>query len=92
MQFCGEGIPVANATNTSPVVITTGEPHGLIVGSTVFSPVRVIGVNGNLGANGAWAAGVRVTEPDTARAVRLQSGPAITRMEVRSSSRAARPS
>ena len=60
MQFCGPGVPIVNATNTSPVVITTGQPHGLIVGSTVFSPVRVIGVNGNLGANGAWGAGVRV--------------------------------
>jgi hypothetical protein len=55
MQFCGGGFQIANATNTSPVVITTAEPHGIPPGTLEFNQVaRVIGVNGNLGANGVF--------------------------------------
>ena len=61
MQFCGEGLQVLGATNTSPIRITT-EPHGLTPGTFLVTPSRVIGVNGNLAANGAFPF-VRVVSP-----------------------------
>src|SRR2546422_2378881 len=46
-RFCDALPHVVNATNTSPIVITTAEPHGL----SSFDRITVRGVRGNLGAN-----------------------------------------
>ncbi|MGH2979518.1 MAG: hypothetical protein ACRDLQ_07760 [Solirubrobacterales bacterium] len=56
MQFCGEGAEIADVTGlgTSPIRITTAEPHGQPLGTFVFKASRVIGVLGNLRANGGW--------------------------------------
>lgn len=40
--------PVTGATNASPIVITTGQPHGFSSGNSV----RIAGVTGNTAANG----------------------------------------
>jgi hypothetical protein len=42
------------ATNTTPIVITTVTPHGVVVGDVTW--VNITGVVGNLGANGDWIA------------------------------------
>jgi hypothetical protein len=39
------------ATNTSPIVITTGAPHGLSLTNTPQSTVTISGVTGNTAAN-----------------------------------------
>jgi hypothetical protein len=55
MQFCSGGLDITNVSNSSPVVVTTAEPHGVPIGTANFSnTARVIGVNGNLRANGAF--------------------------------------
>jgi hypothetical protein len=46
-RFCDPIPHVVNATNTSPVVITTLEPHGLATGDVI----TVRGIRGNLAAN-----------------------------------------
>lgn len=47
-------VNVSNATNATPVVITTSSPHGYVSGEIV----RIYGVSGNLGANGDFAINV----------------------------------
>ena len=42
--------PITGATNTSPISITTSSSHGLATGAIV----TIIGVLGNIGANGTW--------------------------------------
>jgi len=54
-NYVGGGI--TGATNTSPIVITTGSAHGL-TGSEV---VKITGVLGNTNANGFWAINVLTT-------------------------------
>jgi 2-hydroxychromene-2-carboxylate isomerase len=44
------GTAITNATNASPIVVTTSSAHGLANGDAVC----VLGVNGNTAANGAW--------------------------------------
>jgi hypothetical protein len=51
----GDGVPLAaltitTATNTTPIVVTTGTAHGVVD----VSYATVVGVTGNLGANGSW--------------------------------------
>lgn len=41
---------ITEATNTSPIIITTSLPHNLLNGTTV----EIIGVSGNTAANGTW--------------------------------------
>ena len=41
---------VSNATNDSPIQITTAAAHGMATGSSV----KISGVRGNYGANGRW--------------------------------------
>jgi len=45
-------LAITNATNASPIVLTTASPHGLSAGAEVY----VSGVVGNSGANGYWTA------------------------------------
>lgn len=52
-------VVVANASNTSPITITTGTSHGYITGDNVF----LQGVGGNLAANGIFSC--TVTSPTT---------------------------
>jgi len=42
--------PIAAATNATPIVITTGNAHGMITGDTAI----VSAVEGNTAANGTW--------------------------------------
>lgn len=44
------GLFVTNATNATPIVITTSKNHGLATGDQVC----VVGVGGNTAANGTW--------------------------------------
>ena len=46
-RFCSAIPHVTNATNSTPIVITTAEPHGLVTGDTI----AVRGIAGNLAAN-----------------------------------------
>jgi hypothetical protein len=53
----GDGIAlgaltVIAATNTTPIIVTTSPGHGIVD----VSRVTVVGVGGNLGANGTWIA------------------------------------
>lgn len=41
---------ISTASNTSPINITTATPHGLVTGQIV----TIIGVTGNINANGTW--------------------------------------
>ena len=56
MQFLAASVPptgrgtIASATNASPIVITTTQPHGLSTGRTV----SIAGVGGNAAANGTF--------------------------------------
>lgn len=43
-------VSVSSASNTSPIVVTTSAPHGLVDGQIV----TIIGVTGNTNANGTW--------------------------------------
>jgi hypothetical protein len=57
----GDGVPLAglsvsNATNATPIVVTTGGAHGIVD----VDRVTIGGVSGNVGANGTWIAS-RVT-------------------------------
>lgn len=52
----GSVLTVTDATNASPIVITTSSVHGLQTGDSV----RVVGVLGNTAANGFWPAVTRV--------------------------------
>jgi hypothetical protein len=51
-RFCNRGIDVVDASNTSPIVITTAEDHNIT--PNVFTSVRILGVKGNTAANGDW--------------------------------------
>ena len=51
-RFCNRGIDVVDASNTSPIVITTAQPHN--INPTTFTSVRILGVKGNTAANGDW--------------------------------------
>ncbi|MBV9028051.1 MAG: hypothetical protein JO311_05500 [Candidatus Eremiobacteraeota bacterium] len=44
---------VTNATNATPIVVTTAAAHGMATGQRVM----VAGVSGNTGANGTWVIG-----------------------------------
>src|SRR5438552_4692208 len=46
-RFCNQAPHVIGATNASPIVITTDQPHGIANGGLV----NVRGVRGNLAAN-----------------------------------------
>jgi len=46
----GADLPITDATNTTPIVVTTSTNHGLLTGQRV----RVFGVEGNTAANGDW--------------------------------------
>ena len=48
---------VTDASNTSPIIITTAEPHGISFGVFLTAPskVKVIDVQGNTAANGNWS-------------------------------------
>lgn len=41
---------ISTASNTSPINVTTATPHGLVTGQIV----TIIGVTGNINANGTW--------------------------------------
>lgn len=57
-QFVSSGVStVSNATNATPVAVTTTSAHGLVNGSTV----TVSGVTGNTAANGTWVVTVTGT-------------------------------
>jgi len=43
-------LPISNATNATPIVITTTSPHGLATGDFA----SITGVIGNTGSNGTW--------------------------------------
>jgi hypothetical protein len=64
MRFCHPGLlQVTNATNTSPIEITTAQDHNLISGS---QPVVIQRVKGNTAANIVWTQSqVVVTGPKT---------------------------
>lgn len=51
---------MTDASNTSPIVVTTATAHGLVAGDNV----SVEGVEGNTAANGTWEVGV-VSSPTT---------------------------
>ena len=51
-RFCDRGLDIVDVTNTSPIVVTTAEPHG--INSTTFTSVRILGVEGTTAANGDW--------------------------------------
>jgi hypothetical protein len=51
--YKNEDLNVTAATNTSPIVITTGNSN-VIGGLTTGSQVTITGVNGNTAANGTW--------------------------------------
>jgi hypothetical protein len=50
-------VPIIDATNTSPIVIKTGAPHGLASGNEV----TMSGVGGNTAADGNWV--IQVVSP-----------------------------
>lgn len=50
----GYQIPITNATNANPTVITTAFPHGIVSGQTI----TITGVNGQYFANGTYIANV----------------------------------
>ena len=56
-RFCDPIPHIVNATNTTPIVITTLEPHGIAEGA----PITVRGVRGNNAANVGLAKAVGVT-------------------------------
>ena len=56
-------------------MITTQEPHGVPAGTFSSIVARVVGVNGNLGANGVWFFIGPTAEPDFARKVTLLGPP-----------------
>jgi hypothetical protein len=58
------GIGVGNASNATPIVLTTGS-HGLTIGEPIW--VDVAGVGGNTAANGTW-----IAEPLTTTTMRLR--------------------
>jgi len=47
------GVPIANVTNASPIVITTAVPHGVVTGT-----VTIAGVLGTTAANGTFSKNV----------------------------------
>lgn len=51
MQPLYGGLLIANATNATPIQITTTIPHGLVTGTNL----SIGGCNGNTAANGFWA-------------------------------------
>lgn len=57
MLFFTTSVPssrtITNATNATPIVITTSNAHGLVAGQRVM----VAGVQGNTAANGTWIVG-----------------------------------
>lgn len=55
--FSDAAAPLANASNASPIAITTGAPHGFSTGDTIV----IAGVYGNTNANGTWT--ITVTSP-----------------------------
>lgn len=62
----GDGVPLApltvtNASNSTPITITTSAPHGVVD----VSYATVSGVLGNTGANGSWV--VETVTPTTLR-------------------------
>ena len=48
---------ITAASNTSPIIISIAEPHGISFGVYLTAPkkVKVIGVEGNVAANGNWS-------------------------------------
>lgn len=58
-QQPGQSIPVVDATNAAPIVITTSFPHGYRTGNGV----TVQGVTGNTAANGSFT--ITITGPTT---------------------------
>lgn len=58
-QTIGPPSPISNATFAAPIVITTPNPHGLVTGQNV----SIVGVRGNLAANGSFT--ITVTGPTT---------------------------
>lgn len=52
MRFCDPGLEIVDATNASPIVITTGQPHGIRISPSSQALIR--GVRGNTEANGLW--------------------------------------
>ena len=51
--------PISNATNATPIQITTSVPHGLVTGTaTAKTAATISGVTGNTAANGTWQATV----------------------------------
>ena len=53
----GSTLNVTNATNASPIVITTSAAHGYVDGLII----EIAGVAGNLAANGIWVIDVLTT-------------------------------
>lgn len=51
-RFCDRGLDIVDVSNTSPIVVTTAQPHG--IGSSTFTSVRILGVEGTTAANGDW--------------------------------------
>lgn len=49
-QWNGSTTSITNATNTTPITVTTGANHNLLSGQTV----TIVGVGGNWGANGTF--------------------------------------
>jgi hypothetical protein len=49
-EFCDQGVPILEATNTAPIRITTATP----VNSQAGGPSYVRGAQGNTAANGGW--------------------------------------
>lgn len=45
---------IVDATNASPIVVKTSDPHGVTVGRSIH--VVIAGVSGNAAANGTWIA------------------------------------
>lgn len=57
MRFCNFGLPVIDASNTTPIVITVDEttPAGTAPPIGSFSQVQIHRVEGNTAANGVWS-------------------------------------
>jgi len=57
----GQTLAVTDASNTTPIQITTATPHNLTTGQTV----SISGVGGNQAANGSWSISVNGTNTFT---------------------------
>lgn len=72
---------ISNATNATPIVVTTGASHGLTTGDYV----RVASVLGNTAANGHWrvtvTSGTTFELDDSAGTGAYTSGGAVTELE-----------